>query len=131
GAFVDLGIKETALVHISELSDTFVKNPLDLVKAGDVLEFHIVSLDPDRRRISLSRKSGGAVRREGEMARNDGGHAGNHGGQSHSAGKAKVTVKKDSPRTGGGKPDGGFSRQNVKDDDGTMYNPFALAFKKK
>jgi uncharacterized protein len=123
GAFVDLGIKETALVHISELSDTFVKDPLALVKAGDVLEFRIIGLDPDRRRISLSRKSGGAVRGEGKP--------GNNGDGGQSRGKAKVTVKKDGPRTGGGRPDGGFSRQNAKDDDGTMYNPFALAFKKK
>ena len=58
GAFVDLGIKETALAHISELSDQFIKDPLDAVKAGDVLEFRIIGLDQDRRRIALSRKSG-------------------------------------------------------------------------
>jgi uncharacterized protein len=57
GAFVDLGIKETALVHVSELSDHFVKDPLELVKVGDVLEFTIISLDTDRRRIGLSRKT--------------------------------------------------------------------------
>ncbi|GHU82266.1 tex protein [Spirochaetia bacterium] len=56
GAFVDLGIKETALVHISELSDQYVKDPMDAVKVGDVLEFRIIGLDRDRRRISLSRK---------------------------------------------------------------------------
>jgi uncharacterized protein len=57
GAFVDLGIKESALVHISELSDHFVKDPLELIKVGDVLEFTIISLDTDRRRIGLSRKT--------------------------------------------------------------------------
>jgi uncharacterized protein len=57
GAFVDLGIKETALVHISELSDHFVKDPLETVKAGDVFEFRIIGLDAERRRISLSRNS--------------------------------------------------------------------------
>jgi uncharacterized protein len=56
GAFVDLGIKETALVHISELSGRFVKDPLGLVKVGDVLEFKILNLDPERRRIGLTRK---------------------------------------------------------------------------
>jgi len=56
GAFVDLGIKETALVHISEMSDQFIKNPLDAVKAGDILEFRIINLDIKRRRISLSGK---------------------------------------------------------------------------
>jgi uncharacterized protein len=58
GAFVDLGIKETALVHVSELSDHFVKDPLETVKIGDVLEFKIISLDTDRRRIGLSRRQG-------------------------------------------------------------------------
>ncbi|MDR2795182.1 MAG: RNA-binding transcriptional accessory protein, partial [Spirochaetaceae bacterium] len=58
GAFVDLGIKETALVHISELSDSFVKDPMDIIKVGDVLDFTIIGLDTERRRISLSRKSG-------------------------------------------------------------------------
>jgi uncharacterized protein len=57
GAFVDLGIKETALVHISELSNAFVKDPMDVVKVGDVFEFLIISLDLDRRRIGLSRKT--------------------------------------------------------------------------
>ncbi|MDR0472234.1 MAG: RNA-binding transcriptional accessory protein [Treponema sp.] len=57
GAFVDLGIKETALVHISELSDGFIKNPMEIIKVGDLLEFRIIALDRDRRRISLSRKS--------------------------------------------------------------------------
>jgi uncharacterized protein len=54
---VDLGIKETALVHISELSDQYIKDPMDVVKVGDVLEFRVISLDLDRRRIGLSRKS--------------------------------------------------------------------------
>jgi uncharacterized protein len=58
GAFVDLGIKETALVHVSELSDRFVKDPLETVKIGDLLEFKIISLDTDRRRIGLSRRQG-------------------------------------------------------------------------
>jgi uncharacterized protein len=57
GAFVDLGIKETALVHISEMSDHFVKDPMEAVKVGDVLEFRILSLDRDRKRISLTRKT--------------------------------------------------------------------------
>ena len=57
GAFVDLGIKETALVHISEMSNDFVKDPMNMVKVGDVFEFRIISLDMDRRRIGLSRKT--------------------------------------------------------------------------
>jgi len=57
GAFVDLGIKETALIHVSEISDRFIKDPMEALKVGDVKEFRIIGLDLDRRRISLSLKS--------------------------------------------------------------------------
>ena len=53
GAFVDIGIKETALVHVSEMSDAFVKDPMDVLKVGDAREFRVISLDPVRRRIGL------------------------------------------------------------------------------
>ena len=57
GAFVDLGIKETALLHISELSDSYVSDPMEVVRVGDIKECTIIGLDTDRRRISLSLKS--------------------------------------------------------------------------
>ncbi|MFA6508063.1 MAG: helix-hairpin-helix domain-containing protein, partial [Treponemataceae bacterium] len=72
GAFVDLGIKETALLHISEMSDHFVKDPMEVLKVGDVREFTIIGLDLDRRRISVSLKT--------DAARENGGHGGSHAG---------------------------------------------------
>jgi uncharacterized protein len=57
GAFVDIGIKESALIHVSELSDRFIQDPMDVLKVGDVKQFRIISLDPVRRRIGLSLKS--------------------------------------------------------------------------
>ena len=57
GAFVDIGLHETALIHISELSDSYVSDPMDIIKVGDVKEFTIIALDKDRMRISLSLKS--------------------------------------------------------------------------
>ena len=59
GAFVDIGIKESALIHVSEMSDRFVKDPMEVLKVGDVREFRIISLDPVRRRIGLSLKGEG------------------------------------------------------------------------
>ncbi len=56
GAFVDIGIKETALIHISQFSDNYVKNPMDVLKLGDIKEFKIIDIDPLRKRISLSLK---------------------------------------------------------------------------
>lgn len=57
GAFVDVGIKETALLHISQMSDNYVKSPSDVVKVGDVKECTIIEIDTVRKRISLSLKS--------------------------------------------------------------------------
>ncbi len=65
GAFVDIGIKESALIHVSEVADRFVKDPMDVLKVGDVKEFRILSLDPDRRRIGLSLRAEGAPRGAG------------------------------------------------------------------
>jgi uncharacterized protein len=57
GAFVDVGIKETALVHVSQCSDSFVKHPNEVLKVGDVKEFSIIEMDSVRKRIALSLKS--------------------------------------------------------------------------
>jgi uncharacterized protein len=57
GAFVDIGVKQDGLVHISELANRFVKNPLDVVQVGDVVDVRVLSVDGARNRISLSMKA--------------------------------------------------------------------------
>lgn len=56
GAFVDIGVHQDGLVHISELSDRFVKHPLDVVSVGDVVEVRVLSVDEKKKRIALSMK---------------------------------------------------------------------------
>lgn len=56
GAFVDIGVKEDGLVHISQLSDRFVKHPSEVVKVGDIVKVKILDVDLDKGRISLSMK---------------------------------------------------------------------------
>lgn len=56
GAFVDIGVKHDGLVHISELSDSFVKNPSDVVSIGDVVKVKVLKIDMDRQKVSLSMK---------------------------------------------------------------------------
>ncbi|SHK22810.1 uncharacterized protein SAMN02745227_01839 [Anaerobranca californiensis DSM 14826] len=56
GAFVDIGVKEGGLIHISELSEKYVKHPLEVVKVGDVVSAKVIGVDPVKRRISLSLK---------------------------------------------------------------------------
>ena len=56
GAFVDIGVHQDGLVHISELSSTFVKDPANVVSVGDVLDVYVLDVDVNRKRISLSCK---------------------------------------------------------------------------
>ena len=56
GAFVDIGVHQDGLVHISALSKKFVKHPLDVVKLGDIVKVKILSVDTERKKISLSMK---------------------------------------------------------------------------
>ncbi len=57
GAFVDVGVHQDGLVHVSELSDRFVKNPQDVVKVNQKVQVTVLQVDLDRKRISLSMKS--------------------------------------------------------------------------
>lgn len=54
GAFVDIGVHQDGLVHVSQLADRFVKNPAEVVKVGDRLKVHVLEVDLQRRRIGLS-----------------------------------------------------------------------------
>ena len=57
GAFVDIGVKQDGLVHISEMADFYVKDPYELVDVGDVIEVTVLSVDVDRKRIALSMRA--------------------------------------------------------------------------
>ena len=64
GAFVDIGVHQDGLVHVSQLADRFVKDPHEVVKAGDVVKVRVLDVDVKRKRISLSmRKDGGGEAR--------------------------------------------------------------------
>jgi uncharacterized protein len=152
GAFVDIGIKESALIHVSEMSDRFVKDPLEALKVGDVKEFRIISLDVARHRIGLSLKS----ERGGQRSTPPPAHLRNGAAE---ADRRVVVQKKPSeglpnPGSGGNVPgrdrfppsgsapasrarDGTRQEKSWeprrersdKDDDGTTYNPFAELLK--
>jgi uncharacterized protein len=57
GAFVDIGVHQDGLIHISHLSDTFIKDPREAVKTGDLVNVKVLEVDVLRKRISLSMKS--------------------------------------------------------------------------
>ena len=56
GAFVDIGVKSDGLVHISELSDKYVKNPMDVVSVGDIVKVRVLKVDLEKHKVSLSMK---------------------------------------------------------------------------
>jgi uncharacterized protein len=56
GAFVDIGVHQDGLVHISQLSDTFVKNPAEMVKVNQRVSVTVLNVDIERKRIALSMK---------------------------------------------------------------------------
>ena len=64
GAFVDIGVHQDGLVHVSQLADKFVKDPHEVVKAGDVVQVRVVEVDVARKRIALTMKKDSAEARE-------------------------------------------------------------------
>ena len=137
GAFVDIGLHETGLIHVSELSDSFVSDPMEVIKVGDIKEFTIIGLDTDRKRISLSLKSDAGSRLGGTT----GSSSGSERSASSGTGKKRVVVVKkgSSAASGAGakpasdrKPyaDRSHDRQSAGSDDGMYYNPFAALLKK-
>lgn len=56
GAFVDIGVHQDGLVHISQLADRFVRNPMEVVAVGDIVKVRVIEVDAERKRISLSMK---------------------------------------------------------------------------
>ena len=58
GAFVDIGVHQDGLVHISQMADKFVRNPADIVKVGDIVDVTVLEVEEKKKRISLSMRSG-------------------------------------------------------------------------
>ena len=130
GAFVDIGLHETGLIHVSELSDNFIKDPMEVVKVGDVHEFTIIELDQVRRRISLSLKSDAASRAGTGQKSAPKRDASSNAPRPSNGGKRVVVVKKDgkSARPNNDSENKKYS-QNA--DEGMSYNPFASLFSQK
>ena len=56
GAFVDIGVHQDGLVHISQITDRYIKHPLEAVSVGDIVEVQVLSVDTAKKRISLTMK---------------------------------------------------------------------------
>ena len=61
GAFVDIGVKHDGLVHISEMSEKYIKNPSEIVSVGDIVKVKVIKIDQERQKVGLSMKGLGDV----------------------------------------------------------------------
>lgn len=86
GAFVDIGLKDSGLVHISQMADKFVNDPHQVVAVGDIVHVWVLDVDKERRRVSLTMIPPGQQRRRAEPRRSTGeGRARPEGGQTQGA----------------------------------------------
>lgn len=91
GAFVDVGVHQDGLVHISELSDRFVKDPHEVVKAGDIVHVRVKDVDVGRKRIALTMKSGAIDPGAPRPAAGSGMASGNRGQQARASSSGPAT----------------------------------------
>ena len=105
GAFVDVGVHQDGLVHVSQLADRFVKDPSEVVKVGDRVNVRVLEVDLERKRIALTRKSGAVA-------------------------PDKPAFDKPAPRARGVKPTGQVAVKQPPAVNGFRNNPFASHFKR-
>src|SRR5262249_25261284 len=92
GAFVDIGLKDSGLVHISQLANRYIKSPHGVVRVGDVVTAWVMGVDQERKRVSLTMVKPGTERPRGGQG---GGRRGSAEGHGHGHGEE---------RRGGGRP---------------------------
>ncbi|MCL2915166.1 RNA-binding transcriptional accessory protein [Shewanella corallii] len=114
GAFVDIGVHQDGLVHISSLTDKFVSDPHTVVKAGDVVKVKVMEVDVERRRIGLSMRLDEKPQPAGSKPQ--------HKGHNHGGNKGQ--------HKGGNKPKQGGRQQSNQPINAAMGNAFADAFAK-
>lgn len=131
GAFVDVGVHQDGLVHISQLADKFVTDPHQIVNVGDKIQVRVLEVDLARKRIALTARSGAAPSRAdsggGDRDRNsDGGRRPDQRGNAPSNNRPGGTRGPQPQRSGS---TGGGARPATKDD-GFRNNPFAKLLNK-
>src|SRR5438309_11750702 len=89
GAFVDIGLKDSGLVHISQLANRYIKSPHDVVSVGDVVSAWVIGVDNERKRVSLTMVKPGTERPRTERGGSGGGRRGAPQGQGQGRGRAR------------------------------------------
>ncbi len=108
GAFVDVGVHQDGLVHVSALSDSYVSDPRDVVKSGDIVRVKVLDVDLPRKRISLTLRLDDEARPpRGEQQRGGGGGGGGGAERRSGSGAGGGERRGNPPRQGGARGAGG------------------------
>jgi len=119
GAFVDVGVHQDGLVHVSQLSDRFIKDPSEVVKVGEKIKVRVVEVDLARKRIALTAKRGAPA------------PAGAGQAQGQAQGRAPIPAQGGASRGGGGRPQQGpQGKPKGASGEGFRNNPFAGLLRK-
>ncbi|MFJ2759725.1 Tex family protein [Nocardioides sp. NPDC087217] len=106
GAFVDIGVHQDGLVHISAMSDKFVEDPRDVVRSGDVVRVKVLEVDEARKRISLTLRLNDDAPADAPAKGESGGRSGRPGGGQRGQGKGGPKGGGNGGGKGGGRPSG-------------------------
>jgi uncharacterized protein len=133
GAFVDIGVHQDGLVHISALSDTFVKDPRDVVKAGDIVKVKVMAIDVARQRIGLSMRmsdnASDSEGRGGQRADQSGGQRGDQRGSRRSAPSSSGRTRGAGKKPKASHSNKSTSNQNRQAPQSDMESALALSLK--
>ncbi len=122
GAFVDVGVHQDGLVHISAMTDGFISDPRDVVKTGDVVKVKVVEVDVDRKRIAFTMRIGDDV-----AAQSKGKHSANKGSAKNTGKPSANLSGKSTPKRGNTTSSGKSSNKPA---NAGMADAFAAAFAK-
>lgn len=126
GAFVDIGVHQDGLVHISALSDSYVKDPRDIVKAGDVVKVKVLEIDLKRKRIALTMRLQDSGKERAAAPARD-----NRGGEKPAARSGDKPARRDGGANAGksrSNAGGGANKQPVKFSSGDKISEMDTAF---
>ena len=123
GAFVDIGVHQDGLVHVSQLADRFVDDPHTVVKAGDIVKVRVVEVDIARKRIGLTMRKDSADARENARER----QVERGGGRNHGGGRPGGGNRPNGGNRGGGPRGGGRGGNKPADNGGGANNAMAAA----
>ena len=127
GAFVDIGVHQDGLLHISAMSDTFIKDPREVVQAGDIVKVKVMEVDAQRKRIALSMRMSDDANELADQLSNRNGAPGERNNRRGNGGQTTKTSFGPGAANNSGNRG---SQQSSGPAQGAMADALAAAFKK-